>query len=180
MVGLRSGFGKLCSVIRRLLFSAFQALTFLLSAVRGNARFGLRLVECDWPHSRRRRKFLIVGTINVDKKKIRVKIGDELYTLTECPQRAFFTDLDNGLPVVETSYFKLASKLYLDVDLDQWFRDKSRLWQEFSPETLDFTPVAVRTPRNLYIVEDGAHRLALSDLRGIEAYQVGISLWYFN
>lgn len=167
-------------VIKKILFSAFQVSTFFVGAARGNAQLGARFVECDWPHSKSRRKFLIIGTLNVDEKKIRIKIGNELYPIRKSPQRQFFKDLDAGVPFGATQYFELVTSLYGDIDFDQWFGDKVRLWEEFIPETLDFTPVSVRTVRGLYIVEDGAHRLALSSLRGVERFDMGVSIWHFN
>lgn len=113
-------------------------------------------------------------------EQVFVKIVDNLYRLNDCPQRDFFKDLDLGATIVESNYYLLVSSLYDDVDFDEMFRDKAKMWKNFDPDLWNTTPVAIRTAKNTYVVEDGAHRLALRSLRGYSLHRVGISLWYFD
>lgn len=166
-------------MIKKLIFSVYQASGFIVQIFRGTAHFAPRIIECDWPHSQSRRRFFIIGVLDVHESALRIRLDGVLYPTTICPQRMFFQELDQGKIVESTSYYGLVTRLYHDVDFDEWFRDKLTLWENFRFDDSEFTPVAVRASKDIYIVEDGAHRLALKSLRGIENHLVGISLWSF-
>lgn len=163
---------------RKFLFGLFQISGFLGELLKGRARIRPRRVVCDWPHNEHRRQFLVLGDVRLREDEIFIKIGRDTLPLSQCPQVRFFEQLDEGLEPSETSYFKLVASLDYQVNISEWFQDKKILWSTFSPDSENFSPVAVKTNRKTFIVEDGAHRLALRQLRGYNVHDVAISFWF--
>jgi hypothetical protein len=76
-------------------------------------------------------------------------------------------------------YYKVARQILNDENFAFWLRTKTRLWEEFNVDSGEFTPVGILKFNHHLIVEDGAHRLALRSLRGIQNHRVDISVWSF-
>jgi hypothetical protein len=165
-------------MLRKVLFSCFQVLLFTYEIARGQAKLSPEIVEVDWSHSPRRRKFVIIGCLKLTEEQIRIKTGTTLSTISDCPQKKFFADLNAGIQLEDTDYAKLVRSLNYGVDYDKWFEDKLLLWKTFDPEAREVLPIAVRRGRGDFIVEDGAHRLALLSLKGDKTFRVGVSIWF--
>jgi len=168
-------------MIKRLIFSFLQAAAFLRKFFQGNGTFSIQVIVGDWPHSKCRRRFLVIGYVNLIESEIIVQIGEKYYQLSQSPQIEFFRNLDEGIKIDETSYYALLQPLFDDArDLEHSLLDKYRLWEKFEPNCQASTPVVTQSARKCFIVEDGAHRLALQSLRGITSHRVAISIWYFG
>jgi hypothetical protein len=148
--------------------------------LKARGKFRIRIIECGWPDSRWKSRFLIIGTVNLDENQILTKVDNKLFKLDESPQRQLFKLLDQGKNLNESYYYKVAKRVLNDEDFDFWLRTKTHLWEGFNVDEEAFTPVGILTLNRCLIVEDGAHRLALRSLRGLRSHRVAISIWSFT
>lgn len=168
-------------MLRKLIFSALQLILFTTESLKGRGKFGPKIIECGWPHSVSRAKFLVVGTVEVHQNEIFCKVLGGRHKLKDAPQRRFFQAIESGQGLTEDPYY-LNARLVLgsEEEFQSWLRDKVALAESFKAAPLQFIPIAVRDLRGDYIVEDGAHRLSLQSLLGYETHTLGISLWDFK
>jgi hypothetical protein len=167
-------------MLRKFAFSVAQGCAFYLEVLRGRGRVGWKIVECDWPHSPTRARFLILGVLEIPEDKIFCKVWGKTYKLSKAPQRNFYQCLDKGEDIKSDPYY-LESKAKLDDQSFQlWLNDRLALRRSYQADPFTFTPVVVRTSVDTYIVEDGGHRLALQSLRGKRTHLVGVSVWNFE
>lgn len=167
-------------VIRKVMFAGFQTLFFVFETARGRGSLSPQVVEVDWSHSYHRRRFGIIGYLQLCDDQILIKTGSEITKIIDCPQRKFFHDLDSGVQLEDTEYFELVRALDYGVDYRQWFDDKVLLWKTFDPSSYEVLPIVVLGKGGKFIVEDGAHRLALMSLRGERKFRVGVSVWFLG
>jgi hypothetical protein len=175
-------FRKIAKVrrFRKAVFSLVQVAFFALGIPKGNCRFRPRVVVGDWSHSKRRAKYLIVGTVIVDEDQVFVENWGEIYKLGASPQKEFFRKLEYGEDIHGDPYY-IKTKQQLDaVAFKAWLHLKLELWENFKPDHRDFTPVAVRQSDRRFLVQDGAHRLSLRSLRGYNSHTLGIGLWDYD
>jgi hypothetical protein len=167
--------------IKRLLLSLYQFGFFVFEVMRGNCRFSPRLVIGDWPHSKSRAKYLILGTItNVGEDHILTEAWGRIYPLKSCPQREFFRKLKD-CEQLDTDYYYMTTKENLDsITFEGWLADRTQLWEQFREDSKDFTPIAIRQFNNKFIIQDGAHRISICSLLGQESFELGIGLWKFG
>ena len=168
------------STAKKLIFSLFQLWIFLKLVLQGKGRFGPKVLECGWPGSKWQSKFLIVGSVVIPDSHIYLRVEDRDYLLEESPQRVFFQKLRQGIGVSNDYYFCVAQRLLDEKDLSYWFETKVELASTFSSKTSPFTPIGVCLAKNYFVIEDGAHRLALSSLMGQTAHRLSVSLWNFE
>ena len=166
--------------IRKVIFSLAQVAFFTIEIVKGNCRFGPRVVLGDWSHSEWRTKYFILGTMVVDEEQILVENWGKIYKLAVCPQKEFFRKLDCGEDVQADPYYTESMKRLNVVAFEAWLRVKLELWENFNQDPRDFTPIAVRHSMRRFVVQDGAHRLSLRSLRGYNSHTLGIGLWDSN
>lgn len=167
-------------MLRKFAFSAVQALWFFMEVLRGNGSFGWKIVECDWPHSAIRARFLILGVLEIPEAKIYCRVWGKTYNLLEAPQRNFYKCLDEGGDVASDPYYLQTKAMLDEISFQSWLDDRLSLRKSYQAEPFEFIPVAVRTAIDSYIVEDGGHRLALQSLRGARTHHLGVSVWNFQ
>lgn len=168
------------STTTRIGFSLVQAAFFAFEILRGRCRFRPRIVLGGWPDSEQRTKYLILGTMLVDEEQILVENWGKIYKLEACPQKEFFRKLDCGEDVQADPYYNETKEQLDHTAFEAWLRGKMELWESFSQEPRDFTPIAIRHSIRRFVVQDGAHRLSLRSLRGYKAHTLGIGLWECN
>lgn len=180
MVGHKYKENRKSPLVKKVVFAIFQACTFLSEYHKRNGRFDIRIVETGWPNSKWRNRFLIVGHLSIIESEICTKVEGELYPLDKCPQRDYFEKLDRGWSLENDPYYLLA-KSSLDVaDFEFWLDTRRILWLNSLADEADFTPIATMNAGGKFVVEDGAHRLALRSLRGHISHRVALSLWSFG
>jgi hypothetical protein len=162
---------------KKVLFLLVQLFFFTLEALKGNCRLRPRVVVGDWPHSKSRVKYFILGTMTVSEDRILVENWGRIYELRACPQKEFFRKLDCGEHIQTDPYFDECAKRLDDTDFTAWLNDRLELWESFNKESREFIPIAIRYSNRQFIVQDGAHRLSLRSLRGHDSHLLGISLW---
>jgi hypothetical protein len=168
------------SRFRKVLFSLSQIIFFTAGILEGKSRFGPRVVVGDWPHSKSPARYLILGTAIIAEDKIFVENWGKLYRLGACPQKEFFRKLNCGEDIRTDPYY-IESKERLDSsEFDAWLHLKLELWRNFNKDPRDFTAIAVRRSMRRFLVQDGAHRLSLSSLRGSDSHVLGIGLWDYQ
>jgi len=168
------------TVIRKVIFSGFQLLSFVFEILRGRGSLSPQIMKVDWSDSHHRRRFVIIGTLELLDDQILIKTGNHITGIADSPQRNFFCDLSSGMSPENTDYFKLVRALEYQVDYGKWFSDKVLLWRTFDPNSREVLPIVVRRKDGKFEVEDGAHRLALLSLRGAKKYRVGVSVWFLG
>lgn len=145
--------------------------------LKADGKLDVRIIECGWPDSRWKSRFLVIGSLQLHESKIFTKVENKLFSLHDSPQRQFFQNLDQREDFSNLYYYKVANHILNDEDFAFWLRTKTHLWEEFNVESEEFTPVGVLEINQNLIVEDGAHRLALRSLRGFQNHRVTISVW---
>jgi len=168
------------STTRRIGFLLVQVTFFAFEILRGKCRFRPRIVVGDWPHSEQRTKYLILGTMVVDDEQILVENWGKIYKLGACPQKEYFRKLDCGEDVQADPYWTESKERLDEAQFNAWLRDRLELWENFNREPRDFTPIAIWHSNRHFMIEDGAHRLALRSLRSCNSHTLGIRLWIFN
>ena len=171
---------KLRSFAKKLVHACYQSALFLSLIGRADAVLGVKVVECGWPDSRWRSRFLVIGCVELHESKIYTKVEDKLFLLNQSPQRAFFESLDSEKLISDNYYFKVAEKSLNDEDFRFWLRTKTELWESFDVDEKDFLPVGILRHKGDFIVEDGAHRLALRSIKGLRFTRVAVSIWSFS
>lgn len=170
----------LTSILKEIGFSIVQLWYFSIELSRGSATFHPEVVEGDWPHSKRRAKFLVLGTIQVKDEDVYTQLWETTYKLSSSPQKEFFRKLDSGLDI-ETDPYYLSARERLDEDtFDQWLRDRLSLWENYRKDPWEAQAIAVRVSKTGYMVEDGAHRLSLRSLDGFSSHVLRLRLWSFK
>ncbi len=167
-------------MIRKLLFSAYQVGMFFYEYLRGGAEFRPRMVQFGWPETPWQGKFLVIGSLQVAETMLLTKVGESVYSIGQCPQKAFFQKLSQGQGIENDFYYKFNKQSLRESEFDLWLRTREQLLKEFNPLDREFLPVVVRISRMKFIVEDGAHRLSLRSLHGISSHRVEISIWYLG
>jgi hypothetical protein len=171
---------KVCGVIKKVLFSAYQVGMFFLDYVNGEAKFRPRIVKFGWPGTPWQGKFLVIGSMQVEETMLFTQVGDLLCNLSECPQRVFFQRLSEGQDLESDFYFSANKRALEESEFSLWLETRRELLEKFDALDSGFSPVVVRSSRKKFIVEDGAHRLSLKSLRGIRTHRVEISVWYLG
>lgn len=164
-------------MLKRLLFATYQALVFLIEVLRGRAELKLEVVDTGWPDSRWKSRFLIIGYRDVTQNQIFMRVGGTLYPLESCPQKEFFRSLKLGLELESNYYYSVARRELGEEELTSWIQQKTKLMSDYTSTPWQFSAIVVRKSKDCLIVEDGAHRLALSNLNGTPIHKVGVSLW---
>lgn len=145
--------------------------------LKADGKLDVRIMECGWPDSRWKSKFLVIGSLNLHESQIFTKVENKLFSLHGSPQRQLFQNLDHRDDFSNLYYYKVARRTLNDEDFAFWLRTKTHLWEEFNVGSEEFTPVGILKFNQKLIVEDGAHRLALRSLRGLQNHRVAISIW---
>jgi hypothetical protein len=156
-----------------------QIVLFFSMFLKADGKLDVRIVECGWPDSRWKSRFLVIGSLHLHESQIFTKVENKLFSLQDSPQRQFFQNLDQRGDFSNLYYYKVARQILNDENFAFWLRTKTRLWEEFNVDSGEFTPVGILKFNHHLIVEDGAHRLALRSLRGIQNHRVDISVWSF-
>ena len=154
-----------------------QVAFFARGIVKGTCRFGPRIVMGDWSHSEKRTKYFILGTMVVNEEEILVENWGKIYPLARCPQREFYRKLDCGEHIQADPYYAESMKRLNVAEFEAWLRVKLELWENFKQDPKEFTPIAVRYSKTHFMVQDGAHRLSLRSLSGIDNHELGIGFW---
>ena len=154
-----------------------QIVLFFSMFLKADGKLDVRIIECGWPDSRWKSRFLVIGSLQLHESKIFTKVENKLFSLQDSPQRQLFQNLDQREDISNLYYYKVANHILNDEDFAFWLRTKTHLWEEFNVESEEFTPVGVLQINQNLIVEDGAHRLALRSLRGFQNHRVTISVW---
>ena len=147
-----------------------------LQSQKKKGRFALRIVECGWP-GKWSSKFLTIGELSLKETEIFTKVEGRLHSLNDCPQKDFFRTLDQASELRSDPYFQLAETTLSTDDFDFWLESRQNLWKNFQAGDPAFFPIVTMTSKGVFVVEDGAHRLALESLRGKEVFRVRLSLW---
>lgn len=166
--------------MKRLIFATYQAFFFLIEVLRGKAKFKPEIVDTGWPGSPWRSRFFLIGFITAAEGQLFVKVENELYPLGSCPQRDFFLAIRLGQDLTSNYYYSVARSQLNDEALSYWLEKKIELQSSYDYQPWPFSAVVVRVSKKRFVVEDGAHRLALSSLSGARSYRVGVSLWNFK
>lgn len=180
VVCLRNNEIRKSPLLKKVVYSIFQAYAFLKEYRKRSGRFDIRVIETGWPNSKWQNKFLIVGHLSLKESDICIKVQGKLYSLDNCPQRDFFEKLDCSRSLENDSYYLLAKSSLEASDFEFWLDTRRILWLNFLADEHDFTPIATMNASGKFVVEDGAHRLALRNLRGHLSHQVALSLWSFG
>jgi hypothetical protein len=177
VLSLQSDDGKECLLVKRTFFAIFQVFTFFLEYFKRNGRFELNIIQTGWPGSKWRNRFLTIGELILPENDLFVSVEGCLYPLSQCPQREFFTRLDQNEGLSQNRYYLLAKTTLDESEFNFWLETRRSLLLTFNDDGADFTPIVTKTARGLFVVQDGAHRLALKSLRGSSEYRVKISIW---
>lgn len=153
---------------------------YTLEFSRGRATFRPEIVQGDWSHSKRRAKFLVLGTSRVKDENIDVRLWDTPHKLSNCPQKEFFRKLDRGIDIESDPYYLLARERLDQEAFDAWLGDRLALWKNYRNEPWEAQAIAVRVSKTGYLVEDGAHRLSLRSLDGFSTHALRLRLWSFK
>jgi hypothetical protein len=145
--------------------------------LKADGKLDVRIIECGWPDSRWKSRFLVIGSLQLHESQIFTKVENKLFSLQDSPQRQFFQYLDQGDDSRNLYYYKVARQTLNDEDFAFWLRTKTQLWEEFDVEAGEFTPVGILKFNQNLVVEDGAHRLALRSVRGFQNHRLAISVW---
>ena len=145
----------------------------------GHARFAPRIVECGWPGEKLQR-FLLIGEIDVPEEEIFTRSCDGLFRINSCPQRELFRKLSEGESLLEDPYYKWSLQNDDEVAFRSWLNAKHKLFNGFDVTDQSFRPIVVKSSKGVYLLQDGAHRLALQSLRGQTVFTVAISVWAFG
>jgi hypothetical protein len=164
-------------MLKKVFNSIFQASVFLLGHRKRNGRLELQVIETGWPDSKWRNRFLKVGELCIKENELFTKVEGRLYNLARCPQRDFFEKLDHGKSLDNDQYYLLAKQQLDAADFEFWLETRKSLWLNFSEDDSDFKPIVAMSPSGKFLIEDGAHRLALRSLRGYLSHRVALSLW---
>jgi hypothetical protein len=85
--------------------------------------------------------------------------------------------LDRGEVLSQDSYYLLAKTSLDQAEFSWWEETRRNLWLNFDVDGTDFTPIVTKTAGGVFVVEDGAHRMALKSLCGSSDFRVKISIW---
>jgi len=166
--------------IKKLLLSLYQLGFFALEALKGRARFNPRIVVGDWPHSKSRARYLILGTIDVTEDQILTEVWGRTYPFENCPQKEFFRKLKDGEEIELDPYF-LENKAKIESqEFDGWLQDRLQLWRQFRIQSRSFTPIAIRHRCGKFIIQDGAHRMSIASINSLGSFDLGIVFWKFK
>lgn len=154
-----------------------QIALFFSMFLKADGKLDVRIIECGWPDSRWKSRFLVIGSLQLHESQIFTKVENKLFSLHDSPQRQFFQNLDQRENFSNLYYYKVARQSLNDEDFAFWLQTKTQLWEEFDVESEEFTPVGILKFDQKLIVEDGAHRLALRSVRGFQNHRVTISVW---
>lgn len=168
------------TIVKRLTFATYQAFFFLIEVLRGKAKLSPQFLNTGWPGSPWRSRFFLIGFFTVAEEQLFVKVENDIYPLASCPQKEFFRTMSLGQDLTNDYYYSMVRTGLDEEGLSYWLEKKIELRSSYEKQPWLFTAVIVRVSKNRFVVEDGAHRLALSNLSGERSYRVGVSLWNFN
>lgn len=163
--------------IRKLAFAIIQACRFTFYTLPRGGKFHLRVLECGWPEWRT--KYLVIGTADIRSKDLYLEVLGDFWPLDESPQKWFFKRLEDGEELHQDIYWQKVRAFLNEEEFENWEARKRHLLQNFDVDLSVELPIAVIKRNGVFIVQDGAHRLALRSLRGRETHTVAISLWPF-
>ena len=166
--------------MKRVLFAIGQTHFFLWKLVRGEVKLGVQILRCGWPNSRWESKYLVLGQVKVHESEILLELGGSLFSLRHSPQRDLFLKISSGDEIGSTRYGVHAKKHLSPEDYDFWVRTKLELQDSYNPALEDSVAVVSRRFGKGYVVQDGAHRLALRNLNGQVWEWVWLSIWSFR
>lgn len=164
-------------MFKKTFHALLQIALFFSMFLKADGKIDVRVIECGWPNSRWKSRFVMIGSLHIDERHIFTKVENKLFSLQDSPQRQFFQRLDQREDLSDVHYYKVAKQILNDEDFAFWIRTKTSLWEKFNVEAAEFTPVGILNFNHQLIVEDGAHRLALRSLRGYKSHRVAISVW---
>ena len=165
--------------MKRVLNSIFQVLVFIWAFMTQRAKFRPELVECGWPGSKTQ-KFLTIGTLRLADEQLFTDSCGKRQTVISCPQKELFRKLLSGESIFVDPYFKWSKERDSDFAFQAWLDAKLKLIETFDPSDESFYPIVAKLPSGGYLLQDGAHRLAIKSLAGQREFEVSLGIWAFS
>jgi len=115
--------------------------------------------------------------VDLEEAHLVVVFDGEKFPLAHSPHKHFYECLTTKKDPTSTQYFLRTANIYSITERETVLLRQQILHREFQRSDFTNVPVVSIQSNDCFVIEDGAHRLALMASRGCKSFKVGLTYW---